>query len=130
MQKISNRHDLAAVDKYMAGAEGFKQYLDEYFEGHPDSQTRIDQIVAKGNKVFVLFITTATNKRTGKRVIIKSADVYRIVNGMLVEHWDVVEASEFPNRKISELKTQLLVEVRHTSWFEDLAYNFFANNYT
>jgi predicted SnoaL-like aldol condensation-catalyzing enzyme len=103
LQKISNRHDLAAVDKYMAGAEGFKQYLDEYFAGHADSQTRIDQIVAKGNKVFVLFITTAMNKRTGKRVTIKSADVYRIVNGMLVEHWDVVEASEFPNRKISEL---------------------------
>ena len=39
----------------------------------------------------------------GKRVTIKSADVYRIVNGMLVEQWDVVEASEFPNRKISEL---------------------------
>jgi len=50
-----------------------------------------------------LFITTATNKRTGKRVTIKSADVYRIVNGMLVAHWDVVETSEFPNRKISEL---------------------------
>jgi predicted SnoaL-like aldol condensation-catalyzing enzyme len=102
-EDVFNRHDLAAVDKYMAGAEGFKKYLYEYFVGHPDSHTTIDQIVAEGDKVFVLFITTATNKQTGKRVTIKSADVYRIVDGIFVEHWDVVEASTFPNRRISEL---------------------------
>jgi predicted SnoaL-like aldol condensation-catalyzing enzyme len=102
-EHVFNRHDLAAVDKYMVGAEGFKQYLGEYFAGHPNSHTRIDQIVAEDNKVFVLFITTATNKQTGKRVTIKSADVYRIVNGMFVEHWDMVEATTFPNRRISEL---------------------------
>ena len=102
-EDVFNRHDLAAVDKYMTGAEGFKQYLGEYFAGHPDSHTTIDQILAEGDKVFVLFITTATNKQTGKKVTIKSADVYRIVNGMFVEHWDVVEASTFPNRRISEL---------------------------
>jgi predicted SnoaL-like aldol condensation-catalyzing enzyme len=41
--------------------------------------------------------------KTGKKVSIKSADVYRIDNGLLAEHWDVVEATAFPNRKISEL---------------------------
>ncbi|MGH9879273.1 MAG: nuclear transport factor 2 family protein [Nitrososphaerales archaeon] len=102
-EDVLNRHDLAAVDKYIPGAEGLKQYLGEYFAGHPDSSTTIDQIVAEGDKVFVLFIGTATNKQTGKKVTIKSADVYRIVNGMFVEHWDVVEASTFPNRRISEL---------------------------
>jgi predicted SnoaL-like aldol condensation-catalyzing enzyme len=102
-EDVFNRHDLAAVDKYMAGAEGFKQYLGEYFAVQPDSNTTIDQIVAESDKVFVLFITTATNKQTGKRITIKSADVYRIVNDKFVEHWDVVEASTFPNRKISDL---------------------------
>lgn len=103
VENVLNRHDAAAVDKYMAGGEGLKQYLGEYFLGHPDSHTTIDHIIAEGDKVFAMFNGTATNKQTGKRVTIKSADLYRIDNGKFVEHWDVVEASVFPNRKISEL---------------------------
>jgi predicted SnoaL-like aldol condensation-catalyzing enzyme len=102
-EDVFNKHDLVAVDKYMAGAKDFKQYLGEYFAGHPDSHNIIDQIVSEGDKVFVLFITTATNRQISKRVTIKSADIYKVVNSMFVEHWDVVEASTFPNRKISEL---------------------------
>jgi predicted SnoaL-like aldol condensation-catalyzing enzyme len=102
-EDVFNRHDFAAVDKYITGAEALKHYLKEYFAGHPDSHTTIDQIVAEGDKVFVLFTASATNKQTGKRVTIKSADVYRIVNDKFVEHWDVVEASTFPNRRISDL---------------------------
>lgn len=102
-EDVFNRHDLGTIDKYMRAGEGFKKYLDEYFVGHSDSRTSIDHIVAEGDKVFVMFTTTATNDKTGKKVSIKSADVYRIDNGLLVEHWDVVEATAFPNRKISEL---------------------------
>jgi len=102
VEDVFNRHDMAAVDKYLAGAEGFKQYLGGFFLGHPDSQMIIDHIVAEGDKVFAMF-TIATNKQTGKRITIKSADLYRIDNGIIAEHWDVVEATGFPNRKISEL---------------------------
>lgn len=100
---VFNKHDLDAIYKYMAAGEGFRKYLNEYFQMHPDSRTTIDQIAAEGEKVFVMFTPTATNKKTGKRIIIKSADVYRIDNCLLAEHWDVVEATKYPNRKISEL---------------------------
>jgi predicted SnoaL-like aldol condensation-catalyzing enzyme len=66
-EDVFNRHDLAAIDKYMTGAEGLKQCLGEYFAGHPDSHTTIEQIVAEGDKVIVLF-TTTTSKQTGKKL--------------------------------------------------------------
>jgi len=40
-----------------------------------------------------MMTTTATDKQTGKRVTLKTADLFRIENGMIVEHWDVVDAS-------------------------------------
>jgi predicted SnoaL-like aldol condensation-catalyzing enzyme len=39
-----------------------------------------------------MLTTTATNKQTG-RVTIKSADLYRIKDGKITEHWDVVDES-------------------------------------
>ena len=53
--------------------------------------------------VFAMLTTTATNKQTGNRITIKSADLYGIENGRIVEHWDVVESTGLPDRKISEL---------------------------
>jgi C-1 hydroxylase len=101
-----NRHDLAAADKYFSkqnpikhnqqvmGTEGFKEHRRVFFEQFPDSHTTIDHIVAEGDKVFVMLTTTTTNKQTGKRITVKSADLYRIENnGMIAEHWDVVDRS-------------------------------------
>jgi predicted SnoaL-like aldol condensation-catalyzing enzyme len=100
-----NRHDIAAADKYLAsqnpirhnqqvmGTEGFKEHRRTFFEQFPDSHTTIDHVVAEGDKVFVMLTTTGTNKQTGKRITIKSADLYRIENDTIAEHWDVVDRS-------------------------------------
>jgi predicted SnoaL-like aldol condensation-catalyzing enzyme len=37
---------------------------------------------------------TATDSQTGKRVTIKAEDLFRIENGTIAEHWDVVDRSE------------------------------------
>jgi predicted SnoaL-like aldol condensation-catalyzing enzyme len=105
VEDVFNKHDLTAIDKYMymSHSEGFKQYLGEFFQTHPDSHTTIEHIIAEDDKVFVMFNTKATNKQKRKTITIKSADLYTISNDMFVEHWDVVEATGFPNRKISEL---------------------------
>jgi C-1 hydroxylase len=100
-----NRHDIAAADKYLAsqnpirhnqqvmGTEGFKEHRRTFFEQFPDSHTTIDHVVAEGDKVFVMLTTTGTNKQTGKRITIKSADLYRIENDTIAAHWDVVDRS-------------------------------------
>jgi predicted SnoaL-like aldol condensation-catalyzing enzyme len=100
-----NRHDIAAADNYLAsqnpirhnqqvmGTEGFKEHRRTFFEQFPDSHTTIDHIVAEGDKVFVMLTTAGTNKQTGKRITIKSADLYRIENDTIAEHWDVVDRS-------------------------------------
>jgi predicted SnoaL-like aldol condensation-catalyzing enzyme len=113
IEDVLTRHDVGAADKYFAqkpikhntqvlGTEGFKEARRRFFEEFPDSRTRIDHIVAECDKVFAMLTTTATNKQTGKRVTIKSADLYRIENGRIVEHWDVVEATGLLDRKVSE----------------------------
>jgi predicted SnoaL-like aldol condensation-catalyzing enzyme len=105
IEDILNRHDIAAADKYLAsqnpirhnqqimGTEGFKEHRRIFFEQFPDSHTTIDHIVTEGDKVFVMLTTTGTNKQTDKRITIKSADLYRIENDTIAEHWDVVDRS-------------------------------------
>jgi predicted SnoaL-like aldol condensation-catalyzing enzyme len=104
VQDVLTRHDIGAADKYFVqkpikhneqvlGTEGFKEARRRFFQEFPDSRTTIDHIVAEGNQVFVMLTTTATNKQTGKKVTIKSADLYRIEDGKIAEHWDVVDES-------------------------------------
>ena len=103
VEDVFNKHDLTAIDKYRSHSEGLKQYIGEFIQTHPDSHTTIEHIIAEHDKVFAMLNTKATSKLNDKTVTIKSADLYTISNDMIVEHWDVVEATEFPNRRISEL---------------------------
>lgn len=60
----------------------------------PDSSTTLEHIIAEGDKVFVMISGTATDNQTGKRVTMRAADLYRLENDKIVEHWDVVDGSE------------------------------------
>jgi predicted SnoaL-like aldol condensation-catalyzing enzyme len=106
IEDVLTRHDIGAAEKYffaqkpiehnqqVIGTEGFKEARRRFFQEFPDSRTTIDHIIAEDDKVFAMLTTTATNKQTGKRVTIKSADLYRIESGKIAEHWDVVDESE------------------------------------
>lgn len=90
-----NRHDIAAVNRYFAeNPRQFKQFLSGFFQRFLDSDTTIDHILAEDDKVLVMMTGTATDNQTGKRVTIKSADLFRIENGTIAEPWDVVDRSE------------------------------------
>ena len=103
VEEVFNNHDLSAAEKYFAkdpptGSEGFKQLLRAQFVAFPDMQTKIEHIVAENDLVVVFLNFTGTHKGefqgtqpTGKKVNIRSADLYRIENEKIVEHWDVVD---------------------------------------
>jgi predicted SnoaL-like aldol condensation-catalyzing enzyme len=99
-QDVFERHDIAAADKYFPENPGhlkqlsFKQFLSEFFQRIPDIHTTVDHIVAEDDRAMLMMTGTATDSQKGKQVTLKSADLYRIENGKIVEHWDVVARSQ------------------------------------
>ncbi|MGA9217322.1 MAG: ester cyclase [Nitrososphaeraceae archaeon] len=64
----------------------------------PDLHVNIEHILAENNFVLVFLNFVGTHKGefngrppTNKPVTIRSADLYRIENDKIVEHWDVVD---------------------------------------
>ena len=103
IEDIFNKHNISATEKYFVkdsttGNEGFKQFLSDLFKAFPDMQTNIERIVAENDLVVVFLNGSGTHTEefrgkppTNKRVNIRSADLYRIENGKIAEHWDVVD---------------------------------------
>jgi predicted ester cyclase len=104
---VFNQHDLTAIDKYLLPnltdgtgktIESFKKYLTSLFSSFPDLHVKIEHILAENNLVLVFLNFVGTHKGefngrspTNKRVTNRSADLYRIENDKIVEHWDVVD---------------------------------------
>ena len=100
VEEVFNNHNLSAIEKYLAGQanEGFKQFLSEFFMSFPDVHANIEHIVAEDILVIVFLSFTGTHKGifqgrppTNKIVKIRSADLYKIEDEKIVEHWDVVD---------------------------------------
>jgi steroid delta-isomerase-like uncharacterized protein len=84
-----------------SGLNTYKQFLNSMITAFPDFHTTIDHIFAEDDKVVVFTTTNGTHQGpfilapvppTGKLVSFKAADIYRIENGKIVEHWDVIES--------------------------------------
>jgi predicted ester cyclase len=107
IEEVFNKHDLTAIDKYLVAnltngpgktPESFKKFLTALFSGFPDLHVNIEHILAENNYVLVFLNFTGTHRgqyeglsATNKSVINRSADLYRIENNKIVEHWDVVD---------------------------------------
>jgi predicted ester cyclase len=107
IDEVFNQHDLTAIDKYHSPCltndsgktvELFKKYLIALFSGFSDLHVNIEHILAENNFVLVFLNFVGTHKGefngrppTNKPVTIRSADLYRIENDKIVEHWDVVD---------------------------------------
>lgn len=84
-----------------SGINSTKQFLNSLISAFPDFHTKIEHILGEGDKVIVFTNTTGTHKGpfifapgippTGKQIWFRTADLYRIANNKIAEHWDVVE---------------------------------------
>ena len=114
MTEAENNKDYAVLDELISptyvnqsnqiqGSEGYKQFLKKLFEAFPDWHETIEDILAEGDKVCVrLRIETGTHTGefnlfgikippTGKKSTVKSIQIWRIVDGKVVEQEGVYD---------------------------------------
>lgn len=68
-------------------AEGFVGAIDELFRTNPQWKTEIKRVLVDGDLVAVHHHVQATPDDLGQAVV----DIFRVADGKLVEHWDVVQ---------------------------------------
>ena len=107
IEEVFNKHNISAAEKYFAkenhssigqASAGFKQSLNALFTAFPDIHAEVEHIVTENDLVVVFLNFTGTHKGefqgmppTNKKINIRSADLYKIENEIIVGHWDVVD---------------------------------------
>lgn len=108
-----NARNYSAIEEYvaenitehrsgvMSGRNSTIGFLQSLASAFPDFRTTIDHMIAEGDRVVVFTTTNGTHQGefifapgvppSGNQISFKTADMYRISNGQLVEHWDVIE---------------------------------------
>ncbi len=93
-------HDLSAIGRYVSGslyqhdpalrngAAALKQYYTALYQQHPEFNASVAQVVADGDLVAVHSHYRDSPSDLGQSVY----DIFRVVGGKIVEHWDVVQA--------------------------------------
>ena len=102
-----NAHDPDLVDQFVAedyvnhnafvadGREANRQFWTVFFNGLPDVRITMEDLVVSGDRVVGRFVYRGTHTgdlmgipATGRPVEMRSIDIWRVQNGMFVEHWD------------------------------------------
>ena len=80
------------------GREAFKQFFITFASAVPDAHFEIEDVIAKGDKVVTRLTVSGTQTgelqgilSTGKKFSMKGIDIFRVVDGQIVEHWDAVD---------------------------------------
>jgi predicted SnoaL-like aldol condensation-catalyzing enzyme len=98
-EKGLNQKDYDAAAKYFGpryiqhnpgaanGPEGFKRLVTFLKEKFPNSHSEIKQVIAEGDLV-VLHVHSKREATDRGRAIV---DIFKVENGKIVEHWDVIQ---------------------------------------
>jgi predicted SnoaL-like aldol condensation-catalyzing enzyme len=98
-EKGLNQKDFDAASKYFGpkyiqhnpgapdGIEGFKGFIALRKEKFPNAHSEIKRVFADGDYVILHVHNVATPGERGSAIV----DIFRLENGKIVEHWDVVQ---------------------------------------
>jgi steroid delta-isomerase-like uncharacterized protein len=108
-----NTHDPDLVDRFVAeqyinhntvvadGREANRQFWTAFFRGLPDVTATMEDLVISGDRVVGRFIYRGTHTgdflgipASGNPVEMRSIDIWRVADGMFVEHWDELNLME------------------------------------
>jgi len=108
---LVNKRQPDAADRFIAegliehnpnipqGLAGRKRFLAALLAGFSDYHGEIQEILAEGDRIVVRTLWTGTQDGpflglppSGRKVRFTTADFFRIENGKLAEHWDVVDS--------------------------------------
>jgi predicted SnoaL-like aldol condensation-catalyzing enzyme len=70
-----------------SGAKAAIDFLGPYLKSNPEAKTEIKRVIAEGDLVAIHNNPKQNAKDRGRAVV----DIFRIENGKVVEHWDVVQ---------------------------------------
>lgn len=100
-QALFGDHDLSAVDRYWAqdyiqhnpymadGTEAVKQYVEKIgLLNGPKFKVEFLRVAAEGDLVF----TQLRQPKMGDNPEMVIVDIFRVANGKIAEHWDVMQA--------------------------------------
>jgi predicted ester cyclase len=112
--EAENKRNLTMLDELIApdfiegrntpfelrGSEGYKQFVTALFKAFPDWHETIEDIIAEGDKVCVLLNATATHAGewnflgvtlapTGKKIAYTAVNIWRVVDGEVIERKSV-----------------------------------------
>ena len=91
------RHD-PGLPFEVRGPEGIRQLADALLPGIPDMELPIEDLVTEGEKVLARLRVKGTHRgelmglpATGKRIDIAVLDLFQIRDGVLIEHWALLD---------------------------------------
>ena len=94
-----NRKDFASAAQYLGpyykqhnptakdGAEGLKSFIEFLKAKFPKQHGDIKQVIADGDLVALHVHSTRDDGTPGRAIV----DIFRLQNGKVVEHWDVIQ---------------------------------------
>jgi steroid delta-isomerase-like uncharacterized protein len=111
--EMLNSHEPDLVDRFVAeeyinhnpsvadGREANRQFWTGFFAALPDLSATMEDLVISGDRVVGRFVYRGTHTgalmgipASGNAVEMRSIDIWRVENGMFVEHWDELNLME------------------------------------